>query len=230
MQFLERSILGLRSAKHVLKSHEHAAEVTLFPMVHVGEASFYDDVTADLLQMDIVLLEGIRSPTTRALTRVYRWLPLRRLGLVVQPQIGPTLEKAGIKVVRADMKPEDFEAAWAGVPRSLKVWVPIAVTLVALWLRLTGTRAKLAKRMNTTDLPSRERVLSAGGVLDPMDALIRDQRDTILIAALRAALEANAQRPVRIGIVYGAAHMPAVVRALPDFAPTESFWMTVFPM
>ncbi|MEL7344747.1 MAG: hypothetical protein AAFN59_07790, partial [Pseudomonadota bacterium] len=203
-------------------------EITLFPMLHVGEASFYDDVKARRLEMDLVLIEGVPSSKVRALTRVYRWLPLRRLGLIVQPRFGPLLERAGVPVQTADMRAPDFDAAWASLPRLMRFGLPVVTTAVAIWLRLTATRAALAKRMNTTDLPGRAHILNAGSALDPLDTLISDQRDAILVAALHAALDTNAGRPVKIGVVYGAAHMAAIVHALPDYWPYDSEWMTVF--
>jgi hypothetical protein len=72
MQFVESSIWGVRSARLSFQSRSSAVTVTLFPMVHIGEAGFYEAVYADALGHDIVLLEGVRSPITTRVTRSYR--------------------------------------------------------------------------------------------------------------------------------------------------------------
>ena len=79
MQIVERSVLGVRAARQVMQSPDRKVSVTLFPMIHVGEESFYRQVHADALQHDVVLVEGIRSPITRLVTSSYRWINKEKL-------------------------------------------------------------------------------------------------------------------------------------------------------
>lgn len=41
MQFLEHSVIGLRAACYTLRSRMFGTEITLFPMVHLGENGFF---------------------------------------------------------------------------------------------------------------------------------------------------------------------------------------------
>jgi|GEM_PF-4911570 len=76
MQFIEWSVIGLRSARHVFTHPESDTTVTIFPMIHVAAASFYDAVYTDAASHDVVVCEGLKSPVARRLTRAYRWIPL----------------------------------------------------------------------------------------------------------------------------------------------------------
>ena len=107
MQILESSMLGLRAARLHLKSPNSHRTVTLFPMVHVGEAGFYEQTYKDASSHDVVLVEGVGSEVGRHLTRSYRWIDTGRLGLVVQPRY-PSPEVAGARVVLADLTAEEF--------------------------------------------------------------------------------------------------------------------------
>jgi hypothetical protein len=46
MQFIESSIIGLRSAVTTLRHRTTPLRFILFPTVHVAEQQFYDDVAA----------------------------------------------------------------------------------------------------------------------------------------------------------------------------------------
>lgn len=72
MQLLDSSDLGLRSARLTFRSTGSNVTVTLFPMVHLGEAAFYDAVHKDAGARDAMLVEGVRSPAVTRITRAYR--------------------------------------------------------------------------------------------------------------------------------------------------------------
>jgi pheromone shutdown protein TraB len=61
--------------------------------------------------------------------------------------------------------------------------------------------------------------------------LIVDHRDALLIDALVSIHEARSTEPIAVAVVYGAGHMPAVVRALLaryGYRPRAADWLTVF--
>lgn len=74
MQIVETSSLAVRAARYRFVRRGSDCSVTLFPMIHVGEAAFYDQVYRDAFSHDVALVEGVRSPVTRYLTRSYRWI------------------------------------------------------------------------------------------------------------------------------------------------------------
>ncbi|HEX7993423.1 MAG TPA: hypothetical protein VF506_05835, partial [Streptosporangiaceae bacterium] len=87
MQLIETSVVGVRSAVITMQRPGTQLRIVLFPMLHLGTASFYRQVTERLCDCQVVVVEGIRgqSVMTRAQTTAYR-TPARskRLGLVVQ--------------------------------------------------------------------------------------------------------------------------------------------------
>lgn len=89
VQILEKSALGLRSAKLVLSSTDNDKGVTLLPVVHVADAQFYETAYSIARHHDIVLIEGVKGPISRNLTRAYRWIDVGRLNLSHQPKFEP---------------------------------------------------------------------------------------------------------------------------------------------
>jgi hypothetical protein len=225
MQFLEWSVLGLRSARHVLSDRERDVSVTLFPMVHIGEAEFYERVFADAAANEVVVLEGVKSKTSQWLTRSYRWLKPERLGLVVQPKFN----RESVPTILADLPGEEFDRIWRGsawLERTVFEW---GAGLVGLWLRLTASRRSIGQRISTTDLPDREMALAWNeGRASMFEALI-SARDEVLCRSVRALL-AKQDGPRRIAVIYGAAHMGVLVHQLREIGlrPVSSDWMTVF--
>ncbi len=143
MQFLESSVIGLRSARHRLACRGGGAEVTLFPMVHVGEAGFFDAVYTEAAAHDFVIYEGVGSRIARRLTASYRWIGPARLGLVVQPR--ERFEAHGKRAIRADMDAAEFEACWREITWPWRLAAQVAYPAAGLWQRLTATRGSLAR-------------------------------------------------------------------------------------
>jgi hypothetical protein len=63
-----------------------------------------------------------------------------------------------------------------------------------------------------------------------MTKLLVHDRDKLLITALDSLIKARAHEVIVVGVVYGASHMPAVVRALASvgFKPRSAEWLTAF--
>ena len=223
------SVTGVRSAVITLWSPDRPQRIVLFPMLHLGTPAFYASVTDRLDQCAVVLAEGIRggSLITRGLTAAYR-LPgkSRRLGLTEQ-----RIDYARLtaEVMEPDMTGSELRAGWRTVPRvqraALLVLAPVAG--VAFWL--LGTRQVLARYAASEDLP------------DDMEILLRDKapaltellvgrRDALLAAALDEVL-ARPGKAKDIAVVYGADHMPGLIRYLAGtygFRPQQAEWLTVF--
>jgi hypothetical protein len=84
----------------------------MFPMVHLGEPSFYEAVYWDAAAHNVVVLEGIEPPVSRRLTRAYRWAAPARLGPIVQPRF----RREGLRTVRADLPVAEFDRLWRAAP------------------------------------------------------------------------------------------------------------------
>jgi hypothetical protein len=230
MQFIEQSLLGVRSARLGFESRTSPAHITLFPMVHVGEPEFYRLTYEDALAHDVVLFEGVRSPIATRITRSYRWLVGSRAmaGLVVQPRMDANGARA--KVVHADLTAEDFAAEWKAVPLWQRALIYIFAPLVGLRRRWFETRNGLAKQMRCEDQPTVRELLGMGPETGALTQAILHARDSRLLDCLRAELSVAAKHAPSIAVVYGAAHMRAVVRELTsrrNFRVTSADWRTV---
>ncbi len=228
MQILEASGFALRSARYLFTSADSSCSVTLFPMVHVGERGFYDRVCRDAFAHDIILVEGISSPAGNRLTRAYRWIG-DRLGLVVQPPY-PSPGATAARIVKADLTADEFHEEWRKIPLWMRLLSYVAAPCVGLELRWFGSREQIARRMNLEDRLSAEEVIS----WDPQIAVLKHgllhARDARLIEKLGEALDRPDSGERRIAVLFGAAHMRAVIRELHRrrFRIAEAEWQTIF--
>jgi hypothetical protein len=226
MQLLEAG-MGLRSAVIELRRPGGSLRFVLFPMVHIGEPSFYEAVMDQLRGCDLVVAEGIqgRSRAASMLTLSYRLVKRGRLGLVTQ---NLDLGSLNIPVLRPDMSGGDFSRAWRGVSvlHRLLVWLVLPVFIPVVFL--FGTRARLAGHLSLDDDHG------LGGYIEDfedMDKVLSDDRDRLLIDALAAIHETRGTEPLLVGVVYGAQHMIAVVHVLSarfGYVPRAGDWLRVF--
>ncbi|MFE2543634.1 hypothetical protein [Actinacidiphila glaucinigra] len=222
-------LAGVRSAIIRFRSRGTALVFELYPMIHLAEPAFYEEVTARLrASCDLVIAEGVRGSTaTRALTRSYRSLGgHERLGLVVQDIDFDTL---GVPVICPDMSGAEFDDRWRRLPLRERAALAALVPAYVAGMRLLGTRRFLARYMQLEDLPGDDEETELW-----TDDLVLHQRDRLLIDALTRLHHARAGRtePFTAGILYGAAHMRAVTTALMDlgYRPAGSQWLTVFSL
>ncbi len=200
-------------------------------MVHLGEPEYYAAVYADAFSHDVVLVEGVRSPITRRITRSYRWLAgSKTLGLVVQPR--PPAD-CHARIVHADVSGQEFAELWKLVPIWLRVFVSIGAPVIGLKGRWFDTRRSLGKAIaSMDDAPSQEE-LSFNPEFGGLHHAILDARDERLVARLMEQLDSPTSGETRLAVVYGAAHMRAVLRSLTGvrgFRPDGGAWLTVFSL
>jgi hypothetical protein len=72
MQFIESSIVGVRSAVLTLACRTSPLRFVLFPMVHVGEPAFYREVTNRVRDCAIIVAEGSPAGSRPAQERMSR--------------------------------------------------------------------------------------------------------------------------------------------------------------
>ena len=233
MQFIEPSMLGVRSARLSFASRALATRVTLFPMVHVGELEFYDATYKDALGHDVVLIEGVRSPIVTRVTRSYRWLVGSRAmaGLIVQPRFpavaGPS------RIVHADLTAQEFETEWSAVPLWQRAAIYVLAPMIGLHRRWRSTKGMLAKTMRCEDQPTIAELLAMTPETGALTQAVLHARDERLLERLRAELDAPLRKARTIAVVYGAGHMRAVVGELTtrrDFLVDGAEWQTVFAL
>jgi hypothetical protein len=230
MQILESSPLGLRSARLVFSS-KSGKSVTLFPMVHIGTAEFYRQVHEDALTHDAVLIEGVRSPITKRITRSYRWIVgAKRLGLIVQPKL-PETQSGPTRVIHADLSHDEFVREWRRIPLHLRVGVNLAAPIYGAYRRWFSTLEGLARGHSMDDLTSRNEALGWTASYGAFHRSVVAARDVRLIQRLSELLEAPIDQVRKVAIVYGGEHMRAVIAELTrrrEFIAGETRWMNVF--
>jgi hypothetical protein len=232
VQLIEVSMTGVRSAAITLQGPDTPLRFLLLPMLHLGTAGFYRDVTRQLTRCRVIVAEGVagNSILTGAVTLAYR-TPGRskRLGLVVQDLDYRALASAGAQIVRPDLTGEQVRLGWRTVPLVQRFAVLTLVPLFAVAFMLFGSRRVLARYLGTEDLPTVE----DHAVREAFPALTKfivDDRDQLLVNALISILDARADEPILVGVVYGAGHMAAIVRelAIHGYRPRRAEWLTVF--
>ena len=212
VQIVDVNTLWVRSVVVTLRRRETPLRFVLFPMIHVGSPAFYAAVRARVGECDLAVVEGVgASREVSLLTLSYRAMRFnRRAGLVPQSD---RLNSFGIPTICPDMDGARFSRGWARVPwlRRALAWclIPIFGVLLALF----GTRQMLARNLAMADQPS-DVELDVAAAYPELYGLICDERDQFLIQALMEIHEKRSREPIRVAVVYGAAHMPAVLHAL----------------
>jgi len=101
-----------------------------------------------------------------------------------------------------------------------------------VYLFLFGTRETLAENIALDDLPSSDEILLSDEDFEPLDSLIIDERDRILIEHI-ARLDNQQQEAKLIGIVYGAGHMRSTMKFLMqklNYRIAKAEWVKVFDL
>lgn len=229
MQILESSVLGLRTARMVFRSRNSPISITLYPMVHVGEKRFYNEIHDEAFNHDIALVEGVSSSAVRQLTRAYRWLNLQKLDLIVQPAT-PHGDSVTARIVRADLTTAEFEHEWKKIPLVLRTAVQVTALLYGVHSRIVSSRERLARDMSLEDRRSADEILNWSPDMEPVLESVVRARDKRLIECMVTELDVVRVSELRMAIVYGAEHMRAVLRELAKrgFQCSDTNWRTIF--
>jgi len=205
MQFIESSVIGVRSAVLTLGRRTSPLRFVLFPMVHVGERSFYHEVAGRVARCSLVVAEGGPSGTAPVQERMAR---LRRDDLVDQ-LVALDLESLGIPVLFEDPGAAREES---DAERLLK---GVADSAAAVGLRLLG-RYRDPRGIPSFDEADEhdDRWVEGNPVARALRKAIVDDRDERLVATLTQVHRERHGDAIDVAVVYGAHHMYAVVSAL----------------
>lgn len=231
VQFIEKNSFNVRSAIYHLKKDGVGLEFLLFPMIHVGSQSFYNEVADRLNTCDLILAEGVSSKRARLLTFSYRIVKrIKRMDLVTQGD-GLVLSTFKDRIVNSDMTGNAFDERWSSLPLLFRAELFLLIPVYAVYLLLFGTRETLAENIALEDLPSADELLFQDDRLTDLDSLLIDERDHILISNIRDLNDANGNRMV--GVVYGAMHMRQAINFLLNvlnYRVAKAEWVTVFDL
>lgn len=222
MQITEVSVLGVRSS--VTRMVHPAAPLVflLFPMIHVALPQFYEQVTCRLGTCDLVVAEGADAPSSTGRAAV------AALRLTRQPRAGSLVWQAidyaalGVPTVW----PESRKSGSSRIMARIDWWLDLVfmVPFFTIVMLASGRQWLLTQHFEVNDLSEvRVRMFSK---------VIIDERDEELIRHLDRIHEERHDEPITVAVVYGAGHMPAVIRALArlGYRPRSATWLTAIEL
>lgn len=228
MQIIESTVFGVRSAILRFDSIDRLSSFTLFPMIHVADKSFYDDVLELLADCNVVLTEGVRTKTGTLLTASYRYFTKnQKLGLVLQSTM--SLDDLNADIRHADVASDDFSKKWAELPFFQRFLIPMLAPIYGLYLRFFGTRETIGKGMDLNLHDHNDAILDDNETFEKIGEIILDWRDEHLIGIINDYMQQTEGVKRSVGIVFGARHMRAVIHHLREqnYKVTASDWVNV---
>ncbi|CAG6394063.1 hypothetical protein NMG29_32230 [Streptomyces cocklensis] len=229
MQIVEVTGYAVRSAVFTMRRKGSPLEFVVFPMLHVASPTFYAQVRRRLRDCDLIVLEGIKgkSAGVSTLTLAYRFAPRRRRNGLVEQDDAELLPE-GVPVLFPDVTAAEAMADLRALPRTTYALVMVAAPLMGLVFAMRGPRAFLDEDHVVEDLPP---TLRAEMLADhEVEHALTDRRDRRLLEALGTIHAERRHEPIRVAVVYGAGHVPAIVRGLAEgygYLPRDAEWLTV---
>ncbi|MFC0504777.1 hypothetical protein [Micromonospora costi] len=231
MQIIEHSIIGTRSAIVRLRRPGSHLQIVLFPMLHVASPQFYTAVAERLRQCDVLVVEGVsgRSVLGWAITVTYRVMPAnKRSGLVADTIAYRSL---GVELINPDVTTAEFARGWRSMPLRHRALMWCAIPVVAVVQFFGGTRRLLSPEVELNDLPSaRDEMYADSEFAEHFARTFGGERDERVLAALAELIRTRSAERIDVAVVYGAGHVPAIVRGLADrhgYRPRTAEWITV---
>ncbi|MEU7143348.1 hypothetical protein ABZ942_28165 [Nocardia sp. NPDC046473] len=220
MQITEFSVFGLRSAVIDLRVRGGPLTFRLFPMVHIAQRQFYQDVADRLRECDLIVSEGTDTPSST--------------GLAIVLAMRMTFQRAARSLVHQDIDhaalgvPVVWPDAYSRSNRRRRMMILSVLDLLLLTpfyvvvMAFGGRDWLLRTRFEISD--------NTEVRLRFMNELFIHDRDKALVSALTQIYEERRERHEVVGIVYGAAHMPAVIKGLNTFGyqAVGADWLTIF--
>jgi hypothetical protein len=229
MDIINVNDIGVRSVVLELRRKGTPCRFTIYPMIHLGEASFYREVSSRLARHDLIVAEGIigPSPTTTFMTQVYTSRKLRsRLGLQLQPQ---DLYDVGVPVVTPDMTGPELERRWRAIGLPERAMWYTMTPAFRLYLDVFASREMVASHLQ---LDSDTLAIEEPSGLELVE-IITDQRDVLLCDAVTRIHTERCEEDINVAVVYGAAHVAPLVKHLGvrhGYVPRSGEWLQVFSL
>jgi hypothetical protein len=208
MQLTEVSIIGIRTSVTVFRRHAGGLKFVVIPVIHIGRPDYYQAVAERLRPCHAVVAEQYDGPSSTGLAYVTALrLARQRIGrdLVHQDIDYASL---GVPVIF----PDGDLGLDVGPDRRMPAagWADVALFTPALALDMALDGPEwLAGRPLGIDDDSEPEFRSRF-----LHRKILAERDELLLGVLREIHGEFADEDIEVAVVYGAAHMPAVVREL----------------
>jgi hypothetical protein len=239
MQFTESSIIGLRSAVTTLTHPATPLKFILFPMVHVAEQQFYDEVAARARLCQLIVAEGVPLEFVPA----QEWMARHRRGPFVDQGAALRLQELGVRVYWEAVpgnRPGDGPGVRDGYRSGNRPKSPREKPISRVADVVGAATLGLARRfVDPRTLPGIDQAeeydesvenLTGGWFARNFEYNARTVRDARLIRLLDEIHRDRATEQATAGVVFGAAHMPAAASHLCGklgYIASSSEWLTV---
>ncbi len=227
MQIVSGNALDTRVAIYHFTKPQSPHQFITFPMIHIGEPQFYQEIARKLTQCDIVLYEGIASKTGVLSIKSYESIA-RHLGLSIQREEIKKEELKQVEMIHADLSKQEFEGYWRKIPLHQRVLFN-SMTLFSYFYTLTQvTRTDL---LDNKSINLRDEIPYLMGKKTKIDDLIMKKRDQRLIHHIERQVKIHQDTPKVIGILYGARHIQGIMQYLLDqqgFTVKDAEWVIAF--
>jgi hypothetical protein len=208
VQITEVSVVGVRSSVLVFQRRDTPLRFVLIPTIHFGQQAYYRQIGDRLSRCQLIVAEGEDGPSSTgfeyaiALRISRQW----RGGTLVHQDIN--YEALGVPVVW----PDDLRST--GRRQGLGWWGWLDLVVLVPFLVLTmavGGRTWLLRQNFEVSDSSEPRLRWS-----LMSKALIEKRDQYLVNALTRIDNERRDEAIDVGVVYGAAHFPAIVRVLRD--------------
>ncbi|MBU2665376.1 hypothetical protein KOI35_17865 [Actinoplanes bogorensis] len=206
MQLTEVSVFGLRSVVLVLRHRESPLRFVLLPTVHLGRPDYYQQLARRLATCDLIVAEMYDGPSSTGLAY------LTALRLTRQHRGGPLVHQ------NIDYRALGVPTVWPdgevipGRHRRMPLWGWLDLITMVPYLTVTmaiGGRDFLLRRNFEISDDSEPRLRPA-----ILHRMLLEERDHLLLATLTGIHHERRHEHIDVAVIYGAAHLPAVVRLL----------------
>jgi hypothetical protein len=225
MQFIESSIVGLRSAVITMTHRATPLQFILFPMVHVGEQAFYDEVAARARLCQLLVAEGVPVADVPAQS----WMARHHWGHLVDQVAALQLETLGV--------PVRWEAGPHAEPRSTRERLTshaadiAGAATIGLARKFYNPEPRGLSSLDQAEAYDESAENLTGSWLERLlEHNIVAVRDARLMGVLDEVHRDHATDQLTVGIVFGAAHMPAVSNHLSGrhgYIASSAEWLTI---
>lgn len=228
MQIIESSVVGTRSAVLRCTRRGGGPVVVVFPMVHVATLEFYREVERRLRECDLLVVEGIAGDSVvgAALMATYSVIPANEESGLVEDDI--PYGDLGVPIVAPDLTGDEFDQGFGELPWKTKLLTWATIPVMSVGQFFAGRRMILNLEVN--DLPTAAEELRSESWDDFMDLLL-GRRDEQVFAALAEIVRERGDEKIEVGVVYGAAHVPGILRGLYTlgYRVVSADWVMVVP-
>lgn len=229
MQFLESSYVGLRSAIHELESTEVSPKFLVIPTVHIGDKSFYDEVSSRLSRCHTIIHEGVPGFRSRLLTQAYRITTKKQSLNLARQRDEIRLDDHDARKIHADVSSDGFAANWRNLPWLQQIGLTILAPSYGVWTYLFASRKSIAKGRSTDSLSNAYALRKDDSAVAIRDVFVT-KRDEFIVSCIDKYLEENRSNTEVAAILFGAGHMPAIVSHLSEkhgYSSKKAEWISV---